>query len=263
MTGIKAGHRIQAKFSHLPGMTNYRWCRILARTVKQDETTAELYNVDLELDPAPWTPTIVQIKTGTANGTLTLDAPPAAGNTLVMWETTRYTDTPTTAAGWTACGGMVSADATPSYNGQFFYKVAAIGESATQHPNTSSSTGGMATIVEVEGVLTLDTSAGLNHQLGPAFAVSLTPTAGANVMIFGGYVQHVPDFGGPYSAAPGLGVTELADTLRPSDYSPLHWMGYRLVPAAAGAYTVGATAAAGPYSTSWWGGQVVAFTGVP
>jgi hypothetical protein len=51
VTGIKAGHRIQAKFSHLPGMASYTWCRIIARTVKQDETTAEFYNVELEMSP--------------------------------------------------------------------------------------------------------------------------------------------------------------------------------------------------------------------
>jgi hypothetical protein len=53
VTGIKAGHRIQAKFSHLPGMTSYVWCRITSRTVKQDELTPEFYNVDLEMSPEP------------------------------------------------------------------------------------------------------------------------------------------------------------------------------------------------------------------
>jgi len=53
VTGIKAGHRIQAKFSHLPGMTSYVWCRIIARTVKQDEMTPEFYNVTLDMSPEP------------------------------------------------------------------------------------------------------------------------------------------------------------------------------------------------------------------
>jgi hypothetical protein len=56
VTGIKAGHRIQAKFSHLPSMASYTWCRILTRTVKQDELTAELYNVELEMSPEPAEP---------------------------------------------------------------------------------------------------------------------------------------------------------------------------------------------------------------
>lgn len=95
VTGIKAGHRILAKFSHLPGMTGYTWCRILTRTVKQDETTPEFYNVDLELDPVPVVvtcstavSTAVVATTGPKNlspdGWPTVSVTPVAGPAIVL-----------------------------------------------------------------------------------------------------------------------------------------------------------------------------------
>lgn len=49
---IRAGHRIQVKFTHLPGYTSYTWMRVQRRTVQQDGDTALHYKLTLQLsDP--------------------------------------------------------------------------------------------------------------------------------------------------------------------------------------------------------------------
>ena len=59
VTGIKAGQRVQAKFSHLPNGSNstwgsaFQWCRVLNRSVMANEQTNALYNVRYELSPVP------------------------------------------------------------------------------------------------------------------------------------------------------------------------------------------------------------------
>lgn len=46
---IRAGQRIQVKFTHLPGFTSYTWMRVVRRTVEQDGDTQLLYALGLEL----------------------------------------------------------------------------------------------------------------------------------------------------------------------------------------------------------------------
>lgn len=49
---IRAGHRIQVKFTHLPGYSSYTWMRVQRRTVQQDGETSLFYKVILQLsDP--------------------------------------------------------------------------------------------------------------------------------------------------------------------------------------------------------------------
>ena len=46
---ILAGHRIQAKFTHLPGYSSYTWLRVQRRTVTQDGENQLYYRVNLQL----------------------------------------------------------------------------------------------------------------------------------------------------------------------------------------------------------------------
>ena len=48
---ILAGHRVQAKFSHLPGYQSFTWCRVMSRAVMQDEVDDAQYRIALELVP--------------------------------------------------------------------------------------------------------------------------------------------------------------------------------------------------------------------
>ena len=48
---IRAGQRMQVKFSHLPGYETYTWVRILKRTVSLTEQTDAFYDVALEASP--------------------------------------------------------------------------------------------------------------------------------------------------------------------------------------------------------------------
>lgn len=47
---IKAGQRLQVKFSHLPGYTSFTWCRVIRRTIIQEEAT-DRYIIDMDLSP--------------------------------------------------------------------------------------------------------------------------------------------------------------------------------------------------------------------
>lgn len=48
---IRAGHRVQAKFSHFPGYTSLTWCRVLSLSIAQDEENQDQYKLGLELSP--------------------------------------------------------------------------------------------------------------------------------------------------------------------------------------------------------------------
>lgn len=54
VTAIHEGMRIQAHFTHLPRVSDdFTWCRIMSRTIRQDQKTEQFYWLDLELDPIP------------------------------------------------------------------------------------------------------------------------------------------------------------------------------------------------------------------
>jgi hypothetical protein len=96
---IRAGHRIQVKFSHLPGYEAFRWCRVLTRSPGQEKETQDRYTVHLELSPQEVPcieaaePTLEQVKYQLGDTTqhapdwtedFVLDAPSTIGNLLVV-----------------------------------------------------------------------------------------------------------------------------------------------------------------------------------
>ena len=103
VTGIKAGHRVMAKFSHLPGMAGSNWCRVLNRSVMANEMTNTLYNVRYELSPVcqrfVLTTGLVPVSDrGDAGGPSTFMLPvtiPAGGRmTVVRYDWTGYSGAP-------------------------------------------------------------------------------------------------------------------------------------------------------------------------
>ncbi len=86
---IRAGHRIQVKFSHLPGYESFTWCRVLQRSVGQTKETDDRYQVQLELSPqeaAPVATGIVQsvfFRGAGGGATPTLPNPVTVGNKLI------------------------------------------------------------------------------------------------------------------------------------------------------------------------------------
>jgi hypothetical protein len=86
---IRAGHRIQVKFSHLPGYTSYTWCRVLSRSPGQPVETDQRYTLQLELSPQEAAQTVAGIvqtavlATGAGGGTSTFPNPVTPGNLLV------------------------------------------------------------------------------------------------------------------------------------------------------------------------------------
>jgi hypothetical protein len=84
---IRAGHRIQVKFSHLPGYTSYTWCRVLSRSPGQPLETDQRYTLTLELSPqeaGPSAARIVQSAFGRPHDNLPLPNPVTIGNVLIV-----------------------------------------------------------------------------------------------------------------------------------------------------------------------------------
>lgn len=49
---IRVGHRVQVRFTHLPGFESWTWLRVIRRTVQQDGETQGFYQLQLQLqDP--------------------------------------------------------------------------------------------------------------------------------------------------------------------------------------------------------------------
>lgn len=96
---IKAGHRMQVKFQHLPGYEDWRWCRVLRRAPGVTRPTPDRYEMELELSPveAPCEPSVLptfaQHKYVDGDGvyvppnftdTFTFTAPTTPGNLVVV-----------------------------------------------------------------------------------------------------------------------------------------------------------------------------------
>lgn len=81
-----AGQAGQVKFSHLPGYENYRYVRVLQRTVKQVEKTASLYDVYFEATPmAPAPSGAFVVGSGSSTSAVpTLPSATVEGNLLFM-----------------------------------------------------------------------------------------------------------------------------------------------------------------------------------
>ena len=88
---LRAGHRVQVKFSHFPGYTSYTWVRVQRRTVSQDGENAGYYALELQLcnpkqgftknrhRPRPREDS----ETGTGSGTYTVTQLQSCNDTLV------------------------------------------------------------------------------------------------------------------------------------------------------------------------------------
>jgi hypothetical protein len=54
VTLLREGMRVQLHATHLPNVNGgFTWCRVLQRTIRQDQATPSYYWVDLELSPLP------------------------------------------------------------------------------------------------------------------------------------------------------------------------------------------------------------------
>lgn len=100
VNNLRAGQRLQVKFTNLPGYTGWTWVRCLARAPGQREETEKLYQVAIELSPQEANPpvsAIVQtavLATTFGGGTATFLAPVTPGNLLVYMGTKRKGPSP-------------------------------------------------------------------------------------------------------------------------------------------------------------------------
>jgi hypothetical protein len=102
---IRAGQRLQVKFSHLPGYETWRWCRVLTKTVRQEDRP-DLYYIDLLLSPqCVGTGGITNFGALSKIPETSLYAfpfTPTAGSLLVVCSTRRSGASPATISGWTS-----------------------------------------------------------------------------------------------------------------------------------------------------------------
>lgn len=135
LNDIKAGQRLQVKFSHLPGFQDYRWCRVVSKRFGRFGNLAEhVWDVELELSPqstaavgasctAVCSDPVALVQSASAawslnhpavnqtGATVTLASPPVPGNTIFVFVAVRDEATvPTFPAGYTVLGSWHNGD---------------------------------------------------------------------------------------------------------------------------------------------------------
>ncbi len=273
-TLIRAGMRIQAHFTHIPGVdSGMTWCRILRRTVRQDQETNKQYWLDLELSPQPPTSDVMMSfaiqrsdsgsDTGfgygsgiTPSGTLS-----ACGDVPIVPSGTS----------WTYLGGGRDRTRPSDYPFDVAYRVPVSGETVTNHwgadpPNNMYSDGrGTVYSIEVSGTsgapsilgTLVDQAGGSGGPLvGPSCAC---PSAGWLFGLFSNSTGGPDDGRTVYDFAPSSGsVVSLRQSYASdvntgfSGFAPKAWLGYLPV-AGAGSHSITLNMSASTGDIRNWG----------
>lgn len=240
---IRAGHRIQCKFSHLPGYEDWTWMRVLMRAPGNARPTDDRYTVQLELSPQEQgcseTPALVQTQyaygVDTPGGaqwerTFTFDNPTGAGNLIVCATMSGSGMGPvvTAPAGWTwAVENMNIAADDSSFILNVFYKRATGEQSVNvQFEATGALTGPTGALAEWSGLTQPVLSGSITSlrqiDLGYADVPDTPYPAGATLVLAIGGFQHGPGSGDdlvaggtgaslvyPVTSADGLGNPDI------------------------------------------------------
>jgi hypothetical protein len=183
---------------------------------------------------------IVQWVTG-ADPTTTLGAVPTLGNTLlwVFGGRTTSAGSPPTTGTWILdrrefCNRNVMGDGSASV----FRRTVQAGDPAAWATHVIAS-GDKAFLIEVQGVLNLDTTNGASGVYGVDTTTTLTPTGGLPAFLFSLANLYTDDLTPhPLWATPAAGMTELIDT---GVAAPCMAINYRKIGATTGGYTLGST----------------------
>jgi hypothetical protein len=193
---IRAGQRIQVKFTHFPGYTSYTWIRISRRTVRQDGDTDRLYALDLELSNSK----VTRGKGRHGPPATQTDDPPDA----TMCDHAVAGIGGATAAAYTEASG----DSSFSFGG------AAVYASSKLSPNTAYTVCGCALgcggygpgKFEQEIWMTISTSALTDADLGMLVTIGTSTGQGAAEGFVVGIGHAVPTGLGEWSGVGGVGL---------------------------------------------------------
>jgi hypothetical protein len=267
---VRAGMRIECKFSHLPGYTSFTFMRVVLCRVKQTFASDQVYDVDLEmvptqrastgggvgtppgggggsgpgpfLPPADTPPGVVQAEF-ISNRVPAMELPLATtpGNLLVSILTDRNSASIVPPTGFTeiksvSMGGLRSL--------VMSYRVVQAGDGTGpwngpgHHYMYELSSASFDSFVSIQNA-----AASLTQNAGG----SLTPTAGRPAIIIGAGIAMTSDVGpGEPTVTPAAGVTEKLDTAAMGGIfaqSPRLWIGQREVNPTSGAYLISGTMA--------------------
>lgn len=181
--------------------------------------------------------TLVQSKYGATS--VTFDVAPTEGNTILIWQAWRNgTDGGALVSGFTNIA-VVSNSASFPRSGRMSYRVV---PAAYGNPAHSSSSGIALVAMEWAGTYASFVAASdVGSTADIVCGGSITPTAGAGVAIIGGAsIGNSDNDGANPGMTPNASIVELEDS-KPGEFSPGNWLGYRLVAAASGSYTIGGT----------------------
>jgi hypothetical protein len=270
---VKAGYRIEAKFSHLPGYEAFSFLRVVRRLVRQTFPSDAVYDVELEMvpthrtssgggpgtppgggggGPGPFIP-----PTGTAPPVVQaefvslllpaneLPLATTPGNLLVsiVAERDGIAQVPT---GFTQISNNIlgpGSDRSVSMS----YKIVEASDGTGPWPVTSA----YQFMYEIEPA-TLDSFVSITNTTGTASTDqncggTLTPTAGISAIIIGAGIAMSNDVGpGEPLATEDAGVTEDLDTTEIGgafNQSPRLFIGHRDIDTTSGSYIIGATLA--------------------
>jgi hypothetical protein len=253
---VRAGQRMQVRFTHMPDYAAFTWMRIVGCQPVPTTDVGDWYDVQLELvarkfapcDPAGTGPLALRQYTTTwvednenITTSATLSQAPVCGNVLVVFHAQRGGGmTGLHIDGYTMVGPLGLYEHTHELYA--FYKVVEDGDTAvvvaeaTAAPNSRSMWVG-----EVQGTYGLDDSNTTNNIAAPIISATVTPTAGNSYLLLSGTV-----FGGAGTdvlpaATPLEGATEIFEhRVELEGQWPTMEINYRIIADAAGSYDGGA-----------------------
>jgi hypothetical protein len=267
---IRAGMRVQVKFTHLDGYEAFTWVRVTNRSVNFVEGRNDWYEVRLELSvkgvlqsgggdpgglplPPPdcTTPSVVQFASAQSSSLpgdatlMELPDPPTAGNTLVLYATLRNVGIPALPSGWTTIDTLTNPNPGVPDGGIVAYRMVGSGESEWIEVRPTTGGGTVLNLVEIAGTITLGDSAGNTEQ--PASGVTtvvfaaVTPPAGSAAIVLGFHMDRAADLTAPLFSPAG-GWTEIVDTYDAAGGGhPQDMVLYQAIATASGSYTPNAT----------------------
>lgn len=276
---VKVGMRVQVKATHLPGYTDYTWMRVLRRQVRMDsEGPDQTYLVSLTLSTRPASTSCPVVEYTQTSGVTygvtvnSLPSVPTVGCSLQIWVEQIRGAVPITPIPPTGFTTVAFADNTGSPQGNggtvfIAYRVTQAGDTGSV-TSLNSGQDRAHVLYEFRGItgLTSQTDASNQADAGSITSGSISLGTGQQGLLIGAFIKgaHGPAGG---NTLPNLDISTPATrdfdevgTLSTHDQGPTLVVGYRLITATSGSYSMTATGDTGGFANGTWAYVLAGFT---
>lgn len=242
---LQVGQRFQAKFSHLPGLTDYSWLRVLRRTVRAE--SEEFYRVTIEASPTGVSGSLGVVQTTFGERDASFPNQITPGHLIIAINMQRD-NTPETGGGYsghstnkfTFMEGVQLTAALNSGNPRAIsmWKYIVPSDISADTVTGDGRTFRWGQVSDRISLIELSGATATTNIVSGAFANTtgdldcggaITPTSGSNCIIIG-----ANGYDGSQTLTPVSGPTEYCDNFD----SPHQWAAYRQITGASGSYTI-------------------------